>query len=96
MFLSVDVPVLGRRLNEMRNNFTLPKGVGFPNIMSDGLSETWADSQTKAYGVFNPFCRYCDQLHAVELTAARCHAGLGNHDSLAASEHQHADMAERW
>ncbi|KAL2413142.1 Oxidase FUB9 [Exophiala dermatitidis] len=39
LFLSVDVPVLGRRLNEYRNDFTLPENLGFPNILSSGAAE---------------------------------------------------------
>ncbi|KAH0424600.1 fmn-dependent dehydrogenase family protein [Colletotrichum camelliae] len=39
IFLSVDTPLLGRRLNEYRNNFTLPEGVEWPNLLSDGKSE---------------------------------------------------------
>ncbi|GJC98582.1 2-hydroxy-acid oxidase [Colletotrichum higginsianum] len=39
IFLSVDTPLLGRRLNEYRNNFRLPDGVGWPNLLSDGKSE---------------------------------------------------------
>ncbi|KAF4920727.1 Oxidase FUB9 [Colletotrichum viniferum] len=39
IFLSVDTPLLGRRLNEYRNNFTLPDGVEWPNLLSDGKSE---------------------------------------------------------
>jgi (S)-2-hydroxy-acid oxidase len=39
LFLSVDVPVLGRRLNEYRNDFTLPPELDFPNILSSGLKE---------------------------------------------------------
>lgn len=39
LFLSVDVPVLGRRLNEYRNDFTLPPELDFPNILSSGLRE---------------------------------------------------------
>lgn len=40
MFLSVDTPVLGRRLNEYRNNFTVPANVEWPNILSSGQDET--------------------------------------------------------
>lgn len=36
LFLSVDVPVLGKRLNEYRNNYTLPKDMSWPNILSNG------------------------------------------------------------
>ncbi|PWN53141.1 FMN-dependent alpha-hydroxy acid dehydrogenase [Violaceomyces palustris] len=32
IFLSVDCPWLGRRLNEMRNHFSLPSHLGFPNF----------------------------------------------------------------
>jgi (S)-2-hydroxy-acid oxidase len=39
VFLSVDCPLLGRRLNEYRNNFTLPQGLEWPNLLSDGRSE---------------------------------------------------------
>ncbi|WYZ41430.1 hypothetical protein EsH8_V_000325 [Colletotrichum jinshuiense] len=39
IFLSVDTPLLGRRLNEYRNNFQLPDGVEWPNLLSDGKSE---------------------------------------------------------
>lgn len=39
LFLSVDVPVLGRRLGEMRSSFTLPKGMSFPNLLSEGQDE---------------------------------------------------------
>ncbi|OJJ99657.1 hypothetical protein ASPACDRAFT_52330 [Aspergillus aculeatus ATCC 16872] len=36
LFLSVDVPVLGKRLNEHRNNYTLPEDMEWPNILSCG------------------------------------------------------------
>ncbi|RYP44545.1 hypothetical protein DL768_008994 [Monosporascus sp. mg162] len=39
IFLSVDTPLLGRRLNEYRNNFTLPDDMEWPNLLSDGKSE---------------------------------------------------------
>ncbi len=35
ILLTVDGPVLGRRLNEFRNSFALPEGITFPNIESD-------------------------------------------------------------
>lgn len=58
LFLSVDIPVLGLRLNEYRNSFTLPEGLSWPNFQqtSDPLTEsdyadldydadfTWEDS----------------------------------------------------
>ncbi|KAL2827319.1 FMN-dependent dehydrogenase [Aspergillus cavernicola] len=36
LFLSVDVPVLGMRLNEYRNSFILPEDMEWPNILSNG------------------------------------------------------------
>ncbi|KAK5086906.1 hypothetical protein LTR05_004076 [Lithohypha guttulata] len=50
LFISVDVPVLGRRLNEMRNNFTLPRDLTFPNILSSGGDEFAGDQETKSEG----------------------------------------------
>ncbi|RDW73070.1 putative FMN-dependent dehydrogenase family protein [Coleophoma cylindrospora] len=49
LFLSVDTPTLGRRLNEMRNNFTLPPELDLPNILSSGAAigkSEGADSDT--------------------------------------------------
>ncbi|BCS21676.1 alpha-hydroxy acid oxidase [Aspergillus puulaauensis] len=40
LFLSVDVPVLGMRLNEVRNNFFLPEDMEWPNILSNGSDNT--------------------------------------------------------
>ncbi|KAH8895673.1 (S)-2-hydroxy-acid oxidase [Thozetella sp. PMI_491] len=45
IFLSVDTPLLGRRLNEYRNNFTLPEGLEWPNLLSDGKSELSGDEK---------------------------------------------------
>ncbi|PYH30907.1 alpha-hydroxy acid oxidase [Aspergillus neoniger CBS 115656] len=36
LFLSVDVPVLGKRLNEYRNDYQLPQDMEYPNILSNG------------------------------------------------------------
>ncbi|KAJ6108434.1 hypothetical protein N7523_009757 [Penicillium sp. IBT 18751x] len=36
LFLSVDVPVLGKRLNEYRNEFRIPEDMEYPNILSCG------------------------------------------------------------
>jgi (S)-2-hydroxy-acid oxidase len=35
----VDVPLLGRRLNEFRNDFKLPDGMEWPNLLSNGKAE---------------------------------------------------------
>jgi len=48
--VSVDVPVLGRRLNEMRNNFILPEDMEFPNILSNGKDEFSGENEATAYG----------------------------------------------
>ncbi|KAF2179687.1 FMN-dependent dehydrogenase [Zopfia rhizophila CBS 207.26] len=50
LFLSVDCPSLGRRLNEMRNNFTLPDDLTFPNILSGGAQESTDSEEEKANG----------------------------------------------
>ncbi|CAI6084949.1 hypothetical protein V2G26_009380 [Clonostachys chloroleuca] len=39
VFLTVDGVVLGRRLNEYRNNFTLPADMQWPNLLSSGKEE---------------------------------------------------------
>ena len=35
IFLTVDGPFLGKRLNEYRNAFAMPKGTVYPNLGSD-------------------------------------------------------------
>jgi (S)-2-hydroxy-acid oxidase len=49
LLLSVDVPVLGRRLGEMRTNFTLPRDLDFPNLLSKGADE-FLDPDAKVNG----------------------------------------------
>ncbi|KAI0839928.1 FMN-dependent dehydrogenase [Hypoxylon sp. FL0890] len=48
LFLSVDTPLLGRRLNEFRNQFTLPDDMAWPNLLSDGKSELGGVSSEEA------------------------------------------------
>ncbi|KAH0355997.1 FMN-dependent dehydrogenase, partial [Aureobasidium melanogenum] len=43
LFLSVDIPVLGLRLNEYRNSFTLPDGMTWPNFQADDQPLTESD-----------------------------------------------------
>ena len=38
LFVSVDLPVLGNRINEVRNNFSFPPHLTFPNIQ-DGHAD---------------------------------------------------------
>ncbi|KAJ5102823.1 FMN-dependent dehydrogenase family protein [Penicillium argentinense] len=33
VMITVDAPMLGRRLNEYRNSFGIPEGMGYPNIV---------------------------------------------------------------
>ncbi|KAL3447320.1 FMN-dependent dehydrogenase family protein [Aspergillus insuetus] len=40
VFLSVDVPVLGHRLNEYRNDFRIPPAMSYPNILSNGADRS--------------------------------------------------------
>ncbi|KAF7557086.1 hypothetical protein G7Z17_g961 [Cylindrodendrum hubeiense] len=47
IFLSVDVPLLGRRLNEYRNGFVLPDDMAWPNLLSDGKDELSGDNAGK-------------------------------------------------
>lgn len=49
-FVSVDVPVLGCRLNEMRNSFTLPEEMQFPEFLSNGRKEFSGDNELTASG----------------------------------------------
>ncbi|KAH2910560.1 hypothetical protein V6000_009075 [Aspergillus fumigatus] len=49
LFLSVDVPVLGKRLNEYRNSYTLPEDMNWPNILSCG-----ADTSNRTDYVCSP------------------------------------------
>lgn len=49
-FLSVDVPMLGRRLNEYRNNFILPEDMEWPNLLLSGKEElSEVAGETKDY-----------------------------------------------
>ncbi|KGO40213.1 Aldolase-type TIM barrel [Penicillium expansum] len=40
LFLSVDVPVLGKRINEYRNEYTIPDDMSWPNILSHGADHS--------------------------------------------------------
>ena len=50
IFLSVDTPLLGRRLNEYRNNFRLPDNMEWPNLLSDGKSELSGSNRLNGRG----------------------------------------------
>jgi (S)-2-hydroxy-acid oxidase len=54
IWLSVDVPMLGRRLNEYRNDFTIPENLAWPNLLSTGkaeLSGITNESQDYEFGI---------------------------------------------
>lgn len=70
IFLSVDTPLLGRRLNEYRNNFCLPDGIEWPNLLSDGKSELSGDekdsqsSNRHDFGTSSSRCTlFCIRMH---------------------------------
>ena len=42
----MDAPVLGHRLNETRNKFTLPEGLSFPNLQGPASKDK--DGQVKS------------------------------------------------
>jgi hypothetical protein len=53
MFLTLDGPRLGRRLNEYRNSFGLPKGMEYPNLFPGvDLSNLVDSGDEMAYGKF--------------------------------------------
>ncbi len=85
LFLSVDVPVLGMRLNEMRNNFFLPEDMEWPNILSNGSD----DSDKTNYGTSTHL------LEKAILTVRRSKSRLGTDNSLDSREHINADLAQR-
>jgi (S)-2-hydroxy-acid oxidase len=63
IFLSVDVPLLGRRLNEFRNDFQLPDGMEWPNLLSNGKAELNQElndhtQETRSYE-FGLYLRHC-------------------------------------
>jgi len=51
VFLSVDTPQIGRRLNEQRNHFAPPRGTSWPNVVPTGTNGTrLADDPGEAPG----------------------------------------------
>lgn len=51
MLLTLDAPYLGRRLNEFRNSFGVPKGMEYPNLFP-GVDVTNLEEadESMAYG----------------------------------------------
>ncbi len=52
ILLTVDAPMLGRRLNEFRNSFCMPPGTTYPNIAPDmDMSNLEGGNDDLAYGM---------------------------------------------
>lgn len=85
LFLSVDVPVLGMRLNELRNNFFLPEDMEWPNILSNGSDNT--DKTNYGTSIY--------LLQTAILTLLRSKSRLGTNNPVAPREHINADLAQR-
>lgn len=50
LWVTCDLPILGRRLNEHRNNFSIPEGLTIPNLPPDiNFRSTSKDSRLQ-YG----------------------------------------------
>jgi (S)-2-hydroxy-acid oxidase len=54
LFLSVDCPYLGKRLNEYRNGFILPEHMCWPNLRSTGRDEFFGAESNMAFGELSP------------------------------------------
>ncbi|OJZ87843.1 hypothetical protein ASPFODRAFT_32470 [Aspergillus luchuensis CBS 106.47] len=56
VMLTVDAPMLGRRLNEYRNSFGIPKGMGYPNLApGSDMSNLTETGEGLAYGELRMF-----------------------------------------
>ena len=86
LFLSVDVPVLGHRLNEYRNDFRIPADMSYPNILSSGSDM----SSRTDYGMCPDM-----NLTASKSDAIRSDTWLGHSSSLASKAYIHEDLVER-
>lgn len=78
IFLSVDVPMLGRRLNEHRNDFTLPEDMAWPNLDSTGKDElaSQADGNTSAHHFGKPETSYAGFISLAQIDC-RCVTAMG-------------------
>lgn len=89
------MPVLGRRLNEYRNKFTLPEDLEFPNILSSGLKEFDTEGGENAHD-FGTSTRSVGA--AVEVNTkrhwCRCKFGVGRDHTLVEKKHQHANLVK--
>lgn len=84
----MDVPVLGKRLNEYRNEFRIPADMEYSNILSSG-----ADTSDRTdYGMFS---RAYLRLQPPRFIRDKPEPGLGNGDSLATKAYLTSDLAQR-
>lgn len=87
-FLSVDVPMLGRRLNEYRNSFTLPEDMEWPNLLLSGQEDKQVTGEARDfdYGESETDRNIETSLRKVadQSNLPRPFARLGLHDPLAA------------
>ncbi|KAE8415488.1 FMN-dependent dehydrogenase [Aspergillus pseudocaelatus] len=49
VFLSVDCPTLGKRINEHRNNFIIPENLCWPNLLSRGREEFFGSNSAMQF-----------------------------------------------
>lgn len=103
LFISIDVPMLGRRLNEYRNGFALPADIKLPNILDEDLpsvmghtdGESTAGQQYGASTPFQPQKGMCVDWHANKCTTYRSLARLGHDNSMAQIHDQFRYLVER-
>ena len=87
--MSVDLPVLGNRLNESRNNFNFPSDMRFP-VLAEGIEELGLkDTYERGYGMH--IISFC--LSAIN-RISRWLYSLGQDDRLATTKHEARDLAQ--
>lgn len=92
LFLSVDVPVLGKRINEYRNEYTIPDDMSWPNILSHGADH----SNRTEYGMsceVDLWSWYEVMEGMLMFIFCRSQFGLGGNDSLVKTEYFSEDLA---
>ena len=50
LWVTCDLPILGRRLNEYKNNFGIPEGLTVPNLPPDVNFRATAKDSRMGYG----------------------------------------------
>ena len=89
LFVSVDLPVLGNRLNESRNNFNFPSDMRFP-VLAEGIDEMGLkDSYERGYGTIFLIFISASAINRIY----RWHYSLGQDNCLATTEHEARNLA---